>query len=347
MRRIIAVPFMWTVFLVLLSGCGADTGPGSKPGIDLVVDLQPAADLGYDVSRVVIIVAGSFVYRRTDLLINGNTATGSMGNLKEGKYTVTVKVHAGPVVLASGFRSLSAGTETVAFTWVDWEALFPDLPRSILFIGNSLTLTNGGLAEHFQAMAADFDPHVTITCGMVARGGMTLMNHWTINNSGAVAAVESGEYDLVVLQPSPGSVIDGSSDYATAIKNFTTLARDNGSEAVLLVPHTYTDAPDQAGTIVQRLHTVAKEAGIDELPMNQTWEAWQEERPEVSLYTDSIHQTPLGTYLYLCVAYAGILETSPVGLTFVNDEGISATDRDQMQSLAWDTVSSYRGWTPQ
>jgi len=331
-----------------LSGCSDSTAPENTGRIALTLDLQPAADLGYTVSWVAVTVFKSGTVKRQNLTVNGNSATGTIGDLPSGQYQVTIKVHAGRPVLASGVGTMSTSGKAAQVSFVEWDDLFPELPRTALFVGNSLTNWNGGVGLHFETLTTQTDSNLVVTVNQHAPGGWSLQDHWEDEEQSVVNAIGTGNWQLVVLQPSPSAIINHREEFDQTVRDFSQLIRNNGGVMALIIPHSYAeDPPDYADDIASAVVSIGDQTEAILLPMNQTWVTVQTDRPDLELYHEElypVHQSPLGTYLYLCVAYATLLELNPEDLTYVNDQDISNSDRNYIQTTAWQTVRSFLEW---
>ena len=69
-------------------------------------------------------------------------------------------------------------------------------PRTILFVGNSLTSYNGGVHNHFKRLVAASGRNVTVEGELY--GGSSFVRHY--NRSATMNKIRSGNWDVVVLQ---------------------------------------------------------------------------------------------------------------------------------------------------
>jgi hypothetical protein len=60
------------------------------------------------------------------------------------------------------------------------------------------------------------------------------------------------------------------------------------------------------------------------------------------LFTDKVHLSPIGYYIAACTVFASIYQQSPEGATAA---GLDPAVAARIQTLTWNVVANYRGWT--
>src|SRR5215831_4764691 len=73
-----------------------------------------------------------------------------------------------------------------------------ELPRKILFIGDSFTYFQNGIYTHLEKLAASANPPLVLTTGKSVFPGEFLHRLW--DRPEPRAAIATGAYDAVVLQ---------------------------------------------------------------------------------------------------------------------------------------------------
>lgn len=212
-------------------------------------------------------------------------------------------------------------------------------PTRILFVGNSLTFWNDGLYLHLERLAASGRPPVAVTTGRSVVPGAFLKSLWA--RPEPRQAIAAGRYDVVVLQEDlPETKVE---DFREHARLFVTEARKAGARPVLLMAWAY----ERLGWItmdeIARAHrSAAAELKVDVAPVGLAWQRASELRPDLNLYApDREHPSIHGTYLATAVVYATVLERNPTGLSYT-PAGVSATDAQFLQNVAWETVQAYR-----
>ena len=182
---------------------------------------------------------------------------------------------------------------------------------AVLFIGNSLTYTND-LPRTLSGIATSGGDH--IRTDMVASPKVTLESHLG-TGSEAVAAIQRGGWDYVVLQ---GAWIHDSTDRASlmdAVMQFDVLVRAAGARtAVYMVWPPADHADDFCLTGSGSAAAAAAVNGLL-LPVGGAWELTLQQHPEVELYDpDGTHPAPLGTYLAAITIYERLTGRDARGL---------------------------------
>lgn len=206
----------------------------------------------------------------------------------------------------------------------------------ILFIGNSLTYWNEGLAHHLKLLVDSAELPLAFTADQVYQLGAPLQTMW--EESAAREMIAEGEYDWVVLQDGlPSSDVETFHEY---IRKFTTEIRDSGADPILFM--TWARSGISSEEIAQAYGDIAKELGLDVAPVGIAWQLVIEEEPGLDLFDpDKVHPNIAGTYLSVNIIFAAIFGESPQGLDYLPDEliGEQAT---YLQRIAWETVGAYR-----
>jgi hypothetical protein len=148
---------------------------------------------------------------------------------------------------------------------------------------------------------------------MLAPGGWSIEDHWTIGDAPKVLA--SGRWDAVVLQQGPSGLPESQVNLRTWATRAADDARSHGVRPALyqVWPERYRFAvfPDVLSSYRNAAHAARSEL----LPAGAAWRAAWRRDPKLQLYgSDGFHPSRLGTYLAALVIYAGLVETSPVGL---------------------------------
>ncbi|MFH1842543.1 MAG: hypothetical protein ABIF77_05000 [bacterium] len=338
-----------TLSLLALAGCNETSAPENDGRLELRLSLQPALDLGYNITRVTVTATGNQTTRSHDLLVDGDAATGTLTDLPAGQYSVTVNVHAATPILASGTgtATTSAVKTTTEIDFVDWTDLYPDLPKNVLFIGNSLTRNthadgNRSLDQHLADLANHVDSNLTVTAGAVAIDGYRLQDHWQDDETRAVAAIRAGNWDLVILQGSGWEAYahpDSAARYAELLHDEVVAT---GGQTAVFMTWPAREFPELTDELATAHEFVGLQIGAPVLPVGISWLAATESRPEIELYAeDGGHASDHGAYLICCVLFAAIFQLSPEGTSYVGAPAITRDEREFLQTVAWETVTGY------
>lgn len=156
MKRLI--PILGILFItsaLFLFGCMDTDMPGSgteeeKSSMEMSLDLKPAFDNDYFVTRVLVTIHKEGYSDSMYLWIDGNHASGTFENIPVGLYRIRVALYADNDLIAvgSGYGEVRAGQTTTAVIYLDFAAgnlevivvwghqCYPHLPSpELVFIG--------------------------------------------------------------------------------------------------------------------------------------------------------------------------------------------------------------------
>jgi hypothetical protein len=201
----------------------------------------------------------------------------------------------------------------------------------ILFIGNSFTSYNGGIDKQIEGLApfsetARFDV-----------GGYTLENHW--NEGKAVASIQTGKWNYVVLQEQSQTPVSNKSNFFEAVRKFDREIKRSGATTILLMTWQRPESTRYGVTtanLENAYQVIGGELGARVAPAGTAFARSLSAKPSLSLYAQDGHPTIYGTYLAACVLYSTIFRTSPVGNSY-SDWSISSDLRAYLQQIAAET----------
>ncbi len=334
----------------------APTEPEIKGSIPLPMNLSPAFEHGYTVTRVNVRIMKDTFNRSQDLAVNDTlqTAQGIFEDLAPGLYSVFVKVYEDTLLLATGYgegQVMPGQNSTVHITMqfvpglltvvVDWGDVIPSIPRKILFVGNSHTYYNGGISTHIQGLVNTYNHFWNTFLQERTVGGYSLEQHY--NNPATIAAIQNTEWDLVVLQEQGSRPMDYPDlfyQYGTLLNGVITAT---GAKTGFYMTHPWPSRPGMADSIAFAYTKLGAELGALVCPAGLAWKnAYEHDSTQVLISADGSHAAMKGTYLTSCVIFASIWNKSPVGLSYV-PLGISEADKLFLQTMAWETVCEYFG----
>lgn len=218
----------------------------------------------------------------------------------------------------------------------------------VLMIGNSLTDANL-LVEMVEALADsaglgwDVEPLV---------GGGSLEDHW---NRGTVQpALAGGNFDAVVLQQGPSSLVESRANLRQWSAVFDEAIRAAGGRTAL-----YMVWPEAARVeVFDRVRDSYALAAVDVsgrfLPAGEAWRAAWRRDPATALYgPDAFHPSALGSYAAALAIVAGLTDRSPVGFarTLTRPNGdtlvtVSPSMGALLQAAAAEAAAGYRDYRP-
>lgn len=179
---------------------------------------------------------------------------------------------------------------------------------SVLFFGNSITLTNS-LPTMFENMVKNQGKSIEIGIGAKANH---LLDH-LLDVPSSMNTIGDKQWDYVVLQLTPGTFAESIADSYYAISEFVRLIKENNpcSQIIFFMPWKRATADEQA---IQKILTgtinYANEYNSTICPAGMAWSNFNDEYPEIELYSDWIHPNQIGSYLASCSLYSTIYKES-------------------------------------
>ena len=127
--------------------------------------------------------------------------------------------------------ALMLGIASFAIEAAMAQTLAAQVPRKILFVGDSFTYSQNGIYTHFEKLAAAANPPLVVTAGKSVFGGAFLHRLWDMKEP--VKAIDTATYDVVVLQEDiPETTIADFREYAG---KFVAEVRKNRARPVLFM----------------------------------------------------------------------------------------------------------------
>jgi len=225
-----------------------------------------------------------------------------------------------------------------------WEEAPAPLPEHVLFIGNSHTARHGGLDWLVGNLVAAEDPPRPFDGAIRTASGVTLEYHY---RNGAVAAIQEGDYDAVVLQGHlPGEEVAGTESFLEYLAKLHAKVAETGAQTVLFMTwpqgrHDWAQLED----FVAAHRAAEAQLGVPVAPVGVAFANAQAARPDLALIDeDTVHATWEGAYLAAATVYATLFDRSPEGLA--STLGLSPDDAAFLQGVAWQTLTDWRAGIP-
>jgi hypothetical protein len=216
----------------------------------------------------------------------------------------------------------------------------------VLFLGNSLTEYNGGLALTMQQLAASAGKNPMPIFDEVTKFGATWAQLWDVTQ--ARGMIEQGNWDYIVLQDYSTAPFIYRSEMDVYAKRFSEAARAVGAEPVFFMTWPHDDELFTQHAIAAAYMNVADANHAMIAPVGLVWQKVLRDHPYLPLYdprdNPRKHPTGAGTYLTACVFYSMFFHESPRGLTGRIAEGknvyvdLSPIAALELQDAAWAMV---------
>ncbi|MBD3391187.1 MAG: hypothetical protein GF418_03955 [Chitinivibrionales bacterium] len=218
-------------------------------------------------------------------------------------------------------------------------------PKKVLWIGNSYSAWWGGPAQHCEGIASRDDPAVEMTCERHTFDGESLRGHLENESRGTLDRIRDGDWDIVVLQDfsrRPMQDRDGFREDAMQLHEEIAAI---GAETVFFMTWGYEDSASWPGMFeatAASYEAVAGELGCRIAPCNKAWLRVLAGHPEIDMWADGSHPTPIAQYLNGCVFYALFTGESPEGSSYLQfEDRLDESQAAVMQQIAWETVLAY------
>jgi hypothetical protein len=207
----------------------------------------------------------------------------------------------------------------------------PQRPTSlnVLFIGNSFTARNNLPA--LIAKLADAAGH-HLDHRLISAGGASLRMHW--NKGEATKAIESGNYDYVVLQEQSTLPIKNATRMHENVRLFDQIIRAAGAKTALYLTWARKHQPQSQEALTRAYLDIAKEIGATVIPAGVAWQQFMQKNSTPVLHDrDGSHPTLAGSYLAACVAFSALFNESAAKLR-VEVKSLSDDEMKLIQSAA-------------
>lgn len=207
----------------------------------------------------------------------------------------------------------------------------------VLFIGNSFTARND-----LPGMIA----LIATACGksiqhrLIFAGGASLRAHW--NAGKAIKEIQTGKYDIVVLQEQSTLPIKNAIRMHENVRLFDEAIKEAGAKTILYMTWARQHCPESQKAITDAYTSIGKELDATIVPVGTAWQRFLRKYSKPVLHErDQSHPTLTGTYLAACVFFAVLFRITPVG----NDAEIpelEKKDRLLLEKIAWQSFKSIK-----
>ena len=214
------------------------------------------------------------------------------------------------------------------------------LPKSVLFLGNSLTYYNFSIPDTLSELIKHSQIKLTPKIGQRAKGGYNLNDHYRysfpLNNN--------KEWELIVVQGHSKEALTGNGrDFffsrARLLKRKITNA---DARMVLFMTWAYWDDESMIDEINTSYLKIGNELGVQVVPVGLAFSNVNEKYAQIDLYSDERHPSSEGTYLAACVFFAALFRKTPEGSEFFGS--LDPDIAQILQQTAWSTVSKFYSW---
>lgn len=231
-----------------------------------------------------------------------------------------------------------------------------EVPKSVLYIGNSFFYYNNSLHNHVLKLVRAVEPkeHWHATSATISGSGLNWHNVEALLSSDGMASYSFAPGNKVVMNTrnkkfDAAIMMDCSQCPVhpqlkglfgeTAAKD-AEIVRKHGADPILFMSWAYVDKPEMTEQLAEAYTTAGNASNMLVIPAGLAFARAKKENPELVLnVADGRHPTLAGTYLAACTVMASVYQHSPVGNTY--HAGLDEKTAAFLQKVAWETVQDY------
>lgn len=184
-------------------------------------------------------------------------------------------------------------------------------PKNILFIGNSYTFFNNGLAYHLKNFVInDTSLHVNRVVE-IAKGGYTIENHW--NDTATVNSIKRGGWDVIILQEQSYRPVNDRDKMLLYAQKFDSLIKSTGNAKLyFFMTWAYKKYPEMIYPLSDSYQEVAKNVKATLIPVGLEWDKLLKSKDSIDLYySDGQHPNINGTFFTASIFYKILFIKNP------------------------------------
>jgi hypothetical protein len=210
----------------------------------------------------------------------------------------------------------------------------------VLFLGNSLTEFNN-LPSLVRSLSAAAGLNWVVEAQTV--GGGALEDHW--NRGTAVPRIQSGNWDVVVLQQGPSALPESRVNLRQWTVRFNNVIQEAGGRSALYMVWPMTDRFSDYDRVRDSYALAARDVSGYFLPAGESWRAAWRVAPSLALYGgDGFHPTLAGSYAAALTIFGALSGHSLDGLPA--PPGVDAQTAELLHRSAQQAIDAYGDYQP-
>ncbi len=183
----------------------------------------------------------------------------------------------------------------------------PKTPQRLLFIGNSLTYTNDLPLLVQKMYVAGKQPRPVVEA--ITAGGASLGDQW--QNTRTRDRIINGKWNYIILQQGPSSLASSQAEFLKDMETAKPWLKQSGAKPALFMVWPDTTRRQFFPQVRQAYANAAKSVDGIFLPAGLALQEVLNKEPGMTLFTDGLHPTPLGTYLAAMVITSKLTGLAP------------------------------------
>lgn len=227
-----------------------------------------------------------------------------------------------------------------------------EVPKKILFVGNSYFYYNDSIHNHLRRMvdAGGIATEKELQYKIVTIGGAPLAHHDVASYLAPGKLGMKAPYDVVILQGNSGAALTEAraKSFRDKVVEFNGEIAKTSAKTALYMTHAYVkpnkDASPEMMRKVEAMYVAAgNEISALVIPVGLAFEEAYRQKPDLQLHKtyDGSHPDLIGTYLAACVVYASLYGKSPVGNGYDYFGKVDKETAAFLQRVAWETVTKF------
>lgn len=210
------------------------------------------------------------------------------------------------LIVLLGFHSCKAQDEGTTLQ----KDLAPE-SETVLFVGNSHTYYNQGLATHLLNFRSADDPTADPLIQEVAKGGYTLEDH--LHDPTTLAKLRERDWDFVIFQENTAVASETLESTTDALRALTDLVAQSDAQILLYMTWPYKERPEMLQGIRKTYEAAAAALQATLVPVGEHWLSLdQSDEIDLEFYNpDGIHASLEGTFYASSLFYKIIYGKSP------------------------------------
>lgn len=227
-----------------------------------------------------------------------------------------------------------------------------EVPKKILFVGNSYFYYNDSIHNHLRRMvdAGGIATEKELQYKIVTIGGAPLAHHDVASYLAPGKLGMKAPYDVVILQGNSGAALTEAraKSFRDKVVEFNGEIAKTSAKTALYMTHAYVkpnkDASPEMMRKVEAMYVAAgNEISALVIPVGLAFEEAYRQKPDLQLHKtyDGSHPDLIGTYLAACVVYASLYGKSPAGNGYDYFGKVDKETAALLQRVAWETVTKF------
>jgi len=165
---------------------------------------------------------------------------------------------------------------------------------NILFIGNSLTIANGGIETHVQNFYNNGNPEIIAYTQSASTSGASLKEH--LMDGLALGAINSKDWDYIILQENGVIATINPEETIASILEFKELI-NSSTNVFLFMTWAYEGQPEMTEQLRSVYNEASELTNFSVIPVGLGWRDFENENNSISLLNmDGQHPSKFGTY---------------------------------------------------